>query len=778
MKAYAYGLFRWRWLVLIGVLVVTAAGVSGAQFLTFKSDYRIFFGDDNPQLAAHDALERKFTKADSVIFVVQPKEGSVFTRATIEAIDYLTEESWYMPRALRVDSLTNYQHVRAVGDDLTVAALGEDPQEMTAEYIAYLRQVAMSEPFLAGRMVALDERTTAVLTTFQLPDVAGTIALGIAAKAREIQAEAREKFPDIRIELTGTILLNTAFSEVAINDFSTLFPLMILLLAATMIWFIRSGWGALASIVVVLLSAATAYGVSGWFGYYLSTPSVNAFVIILTVAIADSIHILVTMFKQMNEGLSKREALAESLRINMQPVFLTSFTTGIGFFSLNFADAPPLQTLGNISGIGAILAFFYSVILLPVLIDLLPIKKSRITHKDTAVLMGIVDFVIRRKGLIVAATVAIVFASAALLPRLVVNDKFVEFFSTNMDFRNASDFSMENLTGIYVVEFAPGAPDPGGISEPDYLRDLQKFEDWILAYPPYEATGDGIAHVNSFNFVMKKINRSMNGDDPAYYRLPEARDLAAQYLLQYEMSLPYGMDLNNQINVDKSSSRVTVTMGDVASSYIRQFAGDAEAWLDENMPPSMASKGTGVSVMFSYLTERNVIGMIRGTIVAFLMISATLMIALRSVRIGLISLAPNIIPAVVVFGFWSLLYGEIGLYAAFVTATALGLIVDFTVHFLAKYLRARREKNFSPTDGIRYAMSTVGSALWVSAFVLIAGFSALMLSDFLINSLMGLITAMIIAVALVFDFLFLPALLLLLDQKNKGKKYEMAPVSA
>ncbi len=767
VTGYVHGLFRYRWLVLLGVIAVTAVALYGATNLTFKGDYRIFFGDDNPQLQAHDALERKYTKADNILFVIQPNEGSVFNRGVLDAVAWMSEESWYMPLALRVDSLSTYQHTRAEEDDLTVEAIAEFPQEMSDEDIAYLRDVALNEPFLAGKAVALDERTTAVAVTFQLPDTTGTIANEIATSARDIQARARERYPDLRIELTGTIMLNNSFSEVAINDFSTLFPLMLLLLVVTILWFLRSAWAALATLIVVLLSAAVGYGGAGWLGLFISAPTSNCFVIILTVAVADSIHLLITLFKQMRGGMSKRDAMAESMRLNMQPVFLTSLTTAIGFLSLNFADAPPIQHLGTISAIGAMAAYFYSVVLLPILIDFLPIKAHDTAHKDAAVLTRIVEFVIGNTRKIIVGTVGILAVSIAFLPQIIVNDKFVEFFSTNMDFRNASDFATENLTGIYIVEFSLGSGESGGIAEPSYLRHVQDFEDWIKAYPTYGPTGVGVQHVINFNFVMKKLNKSMNGDDPSFYRLPEERDLAAQYLLMYEMSLPEGQDLNNQINVDKSSTRVTVTLGDVASSYMRKFSADGEQWLIDNKPAAMVSKGSGVPIMFSFLTERNVLDMIKGTGIAFILISITLMLALKSFRIGMISLLPNFLPPIVVFGVWSMLYGEIGLYAAFVTATALGLIVDFTVHFLSKYLRARREKGLGAEEGIRYAMASVGSALWVTAAVLITGFMALTLSDFLINSLMGLLTAMIIAVALVFDFLFLPALLLVFDKTKR-----------
>ncbi|MFN3230766.1 MAG: MMPL family transporter [Alphaproteobacteria bacterium] len=810
---YAAWLFRNRWLVLLAVVLATAAGIAGLQHAHFKGDYRIFFGDDNPQLMAHDALERTYTKADTIFFVLQPKEGQVFEQEPIEAVKFVSERAWYLERAIRVDSISEYQHMRSEMDDLVVDKLIEDPSALGPDGAAYMRSVALSEPFLKDKMVSGDARTTGVQVTLQLPDEAGQIVPTIAEDARAIKAETEAAFPDLRVELTGTVMLNNSFIEAAQTDMATLYPLMMLFLALTLTWFLRSfraallfaaivggavlvgfvlplwadlalvalvfalwfwRWGAeaTAAMIVTILSAVFAYGVISWLGIPVTSPSTSGFVMILTIAVADSIHVMVSMFAQMREGKAKREAIAESLRINMQPVFLTSLTTVIGFLSLNFSDAPPINDVGNIAAIGTAWAFFLSVSLLPVLLDIFPIREKRQDSNQTQLLLRIVEFVIPRRRVIVALTLILVTGLALMVPRLGINDKFVEFFSENMDFRTASDFSLENLTGIYILEFSVGADGPGGVSDPAYLQRLDEFVTWIEGYPVYEPTGQGVAHVNAFTHVMKRLNRVMHGDDPAHYKIPEDRELAAQYLLLYEMSLPEGQDLNYQINVDKSSSRVTVTMGDVSSSYMRQFGEDASAWLRDNQPAYMGSEPSGVALIFSYLTERNVVSMAWGTGIAFILISVTLLIALRSVKMGVISLLPNIIPAVVVFGIWSIIYGEVGMYAAMVTATALGLIVDFTVHFLSKYLRARREQGLSAEDGVRYAMATVGNALWITAFVLIAGFSALTLSDFMINSLMGLLVAMIIAVALVSDFLFLPALLLLVDGKKEKSSNE------
>jgi hypothetical protein len=275
-----------------------------------------------------------------------------------------------------------------------------------------------------------------------------------------------------------------------------------------------------------------------------------------------------------------------------------------------------------------------------------------------------------------------------------------------------------------------------------------------------------VHHVSTFTDTVKRLNKNMHGDDPTYYRLPDSRDLAAQYLLLYEMSLPYGLDLNDQINVDKSATRLDVVCGDVDFKILKDIKGRAEEWLRDNGLSSMVAEGASPAVMFAYIAERNIQSMVRGTVVALLLISLVLALSLRSLRLGVISVLPNIIPIGMAFGIWALIFGEVGFAVSIVAGVSIGIIVDDTVHFLAKYLRARREHGMSSPDAVRYAFSTVGHALWMTSLILVFGFSVLSMSAFWPNATLGLLTALAIAAALLADFFFLPPLLMALDGKE------------
>ncbi|MEM6490379.1 MAG: MMPL family transporter, partial [Pseudomonadota bacterium] len=719
-----------------------------------------------------ERVQRVYTKDDNVMFVIKPAGGDVFTRDVLSAVRGLTEESWTLPFSTRVDSVTNFQNSVAQGlDDLIVADLVPADSPLDAADLERIRDAALSEPLVADRLVSPDAETIAVNVTMTLPQLSSEEAPSAVAAARLLMAEYQAQLPDARFALTGSIALNNAFSEASQNDLSFLIPLMYAGIAVVAILLLRSVTGVFATVVVIALSTATAMGVGGWFGVALTPPSAIAPTIITTLAVADSIHLLITALMEMRRGADKRTAIERSLVVNFQPILLTSVTTSIGFLTLNFSDAPPFHDLGNLTATGVMAAWVFSIATLPALIAILPFgaKPARDgeTHRET-IAEKIGDFVIARRRALLPGMAAVTVVLVALVPQLELNDQFVAYFDESITFRTDTDFAMENLTGINQAQWSLPAGESGGVQNPDYLQAVDDFSNWLRAQ-------DGVVHVQTMTDIFKRLNKNMHADDEAWYRLPDSRELAAQYLLLFEFSLPYGLDLNNQIDVDKSSFRITATLENITTQQLRTLDEAASAWLGENLPTGEATRATGAFVLFAYISERNIKAMLTGTLLAFILISLLLGFALRSVKMGLISLAPNLFPAFMAFGVWAMAVGEIGLASSVITATALGIIVDDTVHFLSKYQRARRLEGADAVAAVRYAFSTVGTALWVMTVVLVAGFGILSLSAFEINKSLGLLTALSLTIALVVDFLLLPPLLIALD--GDGDK-SAAPVRA
>ncbi len=761
--SYARWVIRWRWLVLLGMLGITVALGSGARLLTFSTSYRIFFGPDNPQLQAFDATENIYSKLDNIFFAIEAKEGDAFSPQVMAAVEKITEAGWQLPYASRVDSVTNYQHTEAVDDDLVVAPLIENATELPPEAFDRAREIALNEPLLVDQLVSRDARMVGVSVNFQLPGVSINETPDVVAASRALRDEVLAEHPEIRIYLTGANMLNNAFTEASKDDITSLIPLVYLLMTVTMALLLRSIGATIATLVIIGVSATAGLGIAGFIGIGMSPPAATAPTIIMTLAIADSIHILVSMFFAMREGRSKQDALVESIRLNFVPVFLTSLTTVIGFLTLNFSDAPPLQDLGNITALGITAAFVYSVTILPAMVAIIPMHAPLAKSRLAGSMTSIADFVISRQKTVLWGTLLVSVLFLAAIPLNEPNDRFTEFFAEDIKFRTDNDYIVDHMAGLYGMSFNLDVGEAGAVADPAYLEKLEAFEAFWRGFPE-------VMHVASFSTIMKRLNKNMHGDDPAYYRIPDSRELAAQYLLLYELSLPYGLDLTNQVNIDKSGTRFRITFENISSKETRKFAELGEQWLRENAP-EMAGYAVGVPVMFSYISERNLNSMFKGMPIAIIGISLILIVTLRSFKIGMISLIPNLLPIGIAFGIWGLIDGEINFTMAMVMGMTLGIVVDDTIHFLSKYLRGRREQGYSVEEAVRYSLRTVGSAITVTSFILVAGFLLLTTSSFLPNSGNSKLTALAISAALVADFLLLPALLLLLDRRQYAQTH-------
>ncbi|WP_135384449.1 efflux RND transporter permease subunit [Vibrio tasmaniensis] len=748
-------------IVLLVVFSIIMLSALGAKNLYFRGDYNIFFEGTNKQLMAFDEIQTTFAKTDNLAIVLAPEGGNVFTPETLTLIQNLTVDAWQIPYSSRVDSLANYQHTEAVEDDLLVEDLLYEEYEHTPERIAKVKQIALNEPLLKNALVSASGDVTIVNVTVQLPEVDKTAEVQeVIAAINTMIAKYQADYPSVEFHKAGIIAMNNAFMMSAQEDSSTLVPLMLLVVLVFLTFMLRSFFSVVATLVVIISSIVATMGLSGWAGMFLSTATVNVPTLVLTLAVADCVHVIVTMRQAMQRGMEKAQAIQYSIKLNAMPILITSVTTAIGFLMMNMSDSPVLRDFGNLSALGVIIACFLSVTMLPALLKLLPVKSlpanplaaDKVTFMDK---LG--DFVVaNRKALLPISTLVIVGA-AALIPLNKVNDESVKYFDTSSEFRQAADFMEETVSGMTTISIAVKTNESQAIADPVFLQAIGDFTDWLRVQPETD-------HVATLSDVYMRLNKNMHGDDDSYYQLPLNRELAAQYLLLYEMSLPYGLDLNNQINVDKSSIKMVLTVDNLGSVELVELEERIYSWFAANAP-QYEVVASSPSLMFAHIGETNMASMLSTLPITLVLISGLMIFALRSVRLGVISLVPNIAPAIIGFGLWALISGEINLGLSVVVTLTLGIVVDDAVHFLSKYQRARLEGK-SAEEAVRYAFHTVGRALWITTVVLVAGFSVLAMSSFRLNSDMGLLSAIVIFIALVVDFILLPSLLMIFDKQT------------
>ena len=766
-----------RWPIVAVSVVLAGIAASGTAFLEFSADYRIYASRDNPQRLASEAMESIYGKSGNVFFAIVPADGDATSARSLQAAAWLTGRSWTLPYAARVDSLTNFQHSAAQGDDIRVRDLVNADVIGDAGERAQVRAIALAEPRLAGRLIAPDGRVGGVDVTVHLPGEDEMLeGARVSSSARGLADEVRERFPGIDVRVTGLAMFNQAFVEVSLKDLQILVPASFAAMTA-MLAVLTGGLGATSAIMlVVALSVMTGVGLGGWAGLPMTAPSAVAPIVVLTVAIASCVHIFSSLVQRMRndassppahrgiggpssplgDGELKRNAIVESMRVNLQPVFLACLTTALGFLSMNFSEVPPLRHLGTFVAFGVGAAFALSVTLLPALLSLLPVRVSATADRRDAAMAALGEFVVRRRRALGWGFCAIVLALVVSIPRNELNDVFLHYFDESIEFRRDADFTVDNLTGLQTMDYSLESGAPEGITAPAYLSDVAAFAGWYRAQPE-------TIHVNVITDTFRRLNMSMHGDDPSEYRLPASGELAAQLLLLYELSLPFGLDLNNQIDVDKSATRMTVATKTLSSNEVIALDRRALRWLADRAPNIARAESAGDTLMFAHLGRRNIVAMLLGTTIALIGISLVLVIALRSWRLGLASLVPNLVPGAMGFGIWGWTVGEVGVSLSMVTAMTLGIVVDDTVHFLSKYRRARSELGCASPDAVRMAFRTVGRALLTTSLVLVAGFVVVSLSSFEINAGMGRLTALVIALALFADFFLLPPLLMKID---------------
>ncbi|TAG52115.1 MAG: RND family transporter [Cytophagales bacterium] len=738
----------------LSLLVPILAGI-GFSKLKFNSDSKIFFKEDNPRLISYNKMENLYTDDDNVLIALAPKSGKVFTKETISAIKELVDSSWQTPHSVRVDAVTNFQYTRADGDNLIVSDLITDIDSLTDEALLKAKEIALNEPILFNRLINKDASVTAINITCKI-DTNEAATPQIVNFVRNKTEAWKTKYKDIDIYISGNVMLNNAFSEAGQKDGQTLIPLIFLIFLVMIYFFTRSVTGSLSTFVIIIISISAALGVSGLVGINLTASSSNTPIVICTLAIADCIHILAAIIAYMKTGKSKNEAIIESIKINFVPVIITSLTTIVGFLSLNTGDVPPYADFGNISALGMTFALLFSLTTFPALLALLPIKvkvKNSIDVEKKGFYNSLSNFALKYPNQILVTSIVLLVISSVFTLKNQLNDEFIKYFSKSISFRTDSDFINENLTGVYSLDFSLPAAGEGEINSPVYLNYLEKFAAFAKSQPE-------VVHVSSFSEVQKRVNKALHNDDNAYYSIPKDIKEAAQYNLLYELSLPYGLDLSNQVNIGKSETRFGVTLKEVKSAQMIDLATRLETWLETNTPKYMHAKASSLTLMFAHIGRQQVKSLISGAILSALMITLILMITFRSIKYGLISIFSNVVPAIYGFGIWYFVFGYVNLGMTAVFGMTLGIIVDSTIHFMSKYLRAKRELNLSTEDAIRYSFENVGRAIVATAGILCVGFFILAQSTFMINSQLALITIIIISASIIICLLALPALLL------------------
>lgn len=766
-EAWIDGLSEWivahpvRALILSLLLIVgTGAGLGGYHY---SKDHRVFFSPENPQLQAFEKLQQDYSRTDAIVIALAPKDGKVFTPEFLGVVQDLTAKSWKIPYSQRVESLSNFQRVQVDGDSITTGDLVANPATLTAAELADIQRVALAEPFLVNSLVNPEGSVTGVRVTLNMPGKDQIKEVPeVVNHVRGLAAAVHAAHPDINVHLAGQTIANQAFPEESQADFTRVWPWFTLTMMLLLTFFFRSAKAMLVTFGACVLAIVAGTGIIGFFKPTINDSVIVAPIMVLSMAFADGIHLIVNWIQGLHAGRDKKRAMAESLKANMGAMTITSLMTMAGFMTLHFNDSPPFQVMGYIVAAGVLCALLLSFFFIAPLLILLPGKPpkkiSALMREDSPQMERLAGFVITNRFKILALVGGLALLLISFVPRNVVNDDIVKYYTPNTTFRQDMEFVNEHLTGISEVNFSLPAGNADGISDPAYLKKVDEFSQWLK-------TQQDVTQVNSVVDIVKRVNQVMHGDDPAFYRIPDSRAEVAQYLLQYELSMPYGMDLNYLLRFDRSESRVRIAVGSSSGQKIIAVDAAANAWLKANAPASMQADGASLSLMFAHIGERSIVGMTGGMLGSLLVESLFIALVFGAFRLGFASFIGNIIPIAMAFGLWGMLNGNIDLGLTLVLGISFSVVVDDTIHFLHKYEAARR-LGLSTEDAIRKSFRGVGFAILTTTLVLGLGYAWLANSNIQITVNTAIVTSSTILFALLVDLFLLPILFTFIDTRD------------
>ncbi|NND66350.1 MAG: MMPL family transporter [Halioglobus sp.] len=756
-----------RRLVLALLTIVLGAWVGyGITFTDMDPRSDAILPEDDPYVDQIDAVEKDFPPSSSAVFTFIGPEGDIFNRATLSAMEALHERFGEVQSAVAVGSIVNHR-LNAVDEDAygreyllpPVAALSDAELDQ-------IRTIALADEDLTKTLLAKTGDMTLAVMKYRPGGDGLEERLDIARSILALRDSLREEFPGVEIYTIGSDLFELDSYNAARKDRTNLAPLVAGATTA-LLWLCLSSFVySICVFAVSFISIALTIGAVGWLGYPFNQISNMGPLVVLTIAMADGIHIISVYLQNRHQGMEKKVAMRESLALNFQPVTLATVTTAMGFLSLNYCTSAGIYGFGNVVALGVIWAYVVTLTLLPAMVLLLPSKKVPRPLGVRRLMAGVGKLVAERGNALFWGSLVIIAITLAMLPLNKVDFDRYSFIDKESDFHKVITAMSEKIGNDQSLVYAIDSGKYYGIAEPEFLLELEKFSNWLEEQP--EAS-----FVNSYINLLKTLNKAENDSDEAFYVLPNDNLQVIDYLVTYQLIQEIEPHMEPIFDPEYDTTRLVVGTSNLTNGQLIAFNEKIEAWLAENLNPEYrVLQGSG-SVVYARLNQTISKQLLEGFTLSFLLITLTMLVGLRSVRYGLLSIVPNLFPVTIVFGVWGLFVGELSPYILMLFSISIGLVVDDSVHVLSKYIAARRDGK-SPEDAVQYSLDRAGSAITITTAALAMGTVILVFSNTYYYQNVALMLTPIIVVALLLDLLFLPPLLVKFDRWLEGRGISMA----
>ena len=743
MQRYMAFIKRFRYLIII----VTTLGVAllslSLKNLAYEGSYKIWFDKDSEIIQNYEAFRSRFSSDDSFIVAFRDEQG-IFRKKAVDTILDLTQEFKKLDGVRRVESLSNYQYISSEDDDVIVEDFlyGDDD-------LAQKKEIALHDNLILNQLISPDGKTTMIALSLA-DDVGSDEALNIVLfKKLQTLLKQESQKSGYKFYLTGIPAITASLVTISQADAMVLMPLAVVVVVLFLFFLFRNFLGVLVPSVVIVFTFLSVLSMQMLLGYKLNNFTVNIPSFITAIAIADAMHLYLAWIYYKLKGYATQEALTHALSSNLVPMALTSFTTAVGFATLGVSHIEPVSTLGIAITTGAILAFVLTVSIVPAIILLYPedYKVQGVKLLNLAHIKGYGAFIVKNDKKIVVGFVALMVAVSFGLLRVQVDSNSIKYFSKDSTVRSGAEFIEKNLTGSMRYEVIVDSGVKEGAKDPHLLYSIEEFEHAVQKEFPH------VRFISSLKDIIKRMQQVLNTD--ANNTLPNNKNLVAQYLLLYSMSLPQGMELNDKIDTNERYLRVTL------SSNIVDTSKDLEmiAWIKNYFATQTPYKAEvqGQTTIFAYMQSNVTKTLILSISMTLLLVALTMLMIFKNFKMLWLFLLPNVAPIVFVGGVMGYLGIRIDIGVAISAAVILGIAVDDTIHFFSKYFDSIKERSFE--ESIDYIMSHSANAMILTTIILSVTFALFSLSSFIPNVNFAIVTVSALNIALLFDLLLLPALL-------------------
>jgi len=750
-----------RYLLAAATVLLGGIVVWGMQNTALESTYTSILSEDDPYRAEVDQTRKDFPPTTSVLFVFQ-SSGDVFNLEALRAMDALTTRYGEIDSAISVGSLMNRRLNSVEAERYNRDYLVPDLTDLTEDDLDHVRILALRDEELTKSLLSPEGDMALATIKYKASVDDQPTRLAIAESVISLRDSLREDYPDVEIYALGGVLFELEGYNAQIKDSQLLFPLVVAI-GVLLLWFcLKSLAYSLSLFAIAFATIGLTVGTYGWLQIPFNQISSLGPLVVLVIAIADGIHIVSIYAQGLHANLNRLEAMRNSLMVNFQPVTLATITTSMGFLSLNYSSSPGIYGFGNIVAIGVCWAYVVTLTLLPAIILLLPTNK---VPKPLGVqkFINSVGRLVQEKGNILFwSSAALIVFTLALLPLNKVDFDRFSFVDEDSDFHHVMTALREKIGNDQSLVYSINSGEYYGITELAFLDQVDEFSRWLEDQP--EAS-----FVTSYTDLLRTLNKAEHDDDEAWDRLPEDKLQIIDYLVGYQLIQEIEPNLEPIFNTDYSSIRLVIGTSDLSNLQLIKFNDRIDRWIAGNIRPEYQVMHGDNSILFARLDRSISVELMKGFTLSFVLITLTMLLGLRSVRYGLLSIMPNLFPATIVFGFWGLFIGELSPYILMLFSISIGLVVDDSVHILSKYIYARRDGE-SPERAVQYSLDKAGSAITITTLALAVGTFILVFSNTFHFQNVALLLTPIIAVALLLDLLFLPPLLIKFDnwQAHRG----------